>query len=53
MSVDKSPVYNVKAIPVEKIQANDYNPNVVAPPEMKLLEADLSARKRFVAGCCN
>ena len=25
MSVDKSPVYNVKAIPVEKIQANDYN----------------------------
>ena len=29
MSVDKSPVYNVKAIPVEKIQANDYNPNVV------------------------
>ena len=28
MSVDKSPVYNVKAIPVEKIQANDYNPNV-------------------------
>ena len=24
MSVDKSPVYNVKAIPVEKIQANDY-----------------------------
>ena len=38
MSVDKSPVYNVRAIPIEKIQANDYNPNVVAPPEMKLLE---------------
>ena len=36
MSVDKSPVYNVKAVPIEKIQANDYNPNVVAPPEMKL-----------------
>lgn len=33
----KSPVYNVKAIPVEKIQANSYNPNSVAPPEMKLL----------------
>lgn len=32
-----SPVYNVKAIPVEKIQANAYNPNKVAPPEMKLL----------------
>ena len=36
MSVDKSPVYEVKAVPVEKVYANDYNPNVVAPPEMKL-----------------
>ena len=34
----KSPVYNVIAVPVEKIQANSYNPNAVAPPEMKLLE---------------
>jgi ParB-like chromosome segregation protein Spo0J len=33
----KSPVYNVQAVPVEKIQANSYNPNAVAPPEMKLL----------------
>lgn len=33
-----SPVYCVKAIPIEKIRANAYNPNVVAPPEMKLLE---------------
>lgn len=33
----KSPVYNVKAIPIEKIVANTYNPNAVAPPEMKLL----------------
>lgn len=33
----KSPVYNVIAVPVEKIQANCYNPNAVAPPEMKLL----------------
>ncbi len=33
----KSPVYKVKAIPLEKIQANAYNPNNVAPPEMKLL----------------
>ncbi len=33
----KSPVYNVRAVPVEKIQANSYNPNSVAPPEMKLL----------------
>ena len=33
----KSPVYNVLAVPLEKIQANSYNPNSVAPPEMKLL----------------
>lgn len=33
----KSPVYNVIAVPVDKIQANNYNPNSVAPPEMKLL----------------
>lgn len=32
-----SPVYNVIAVPVEKIQANAYNPNSVASPEMKLL----------------
>lgn len=32
-----SPVYNVRAVPVEKIRANAYNPNTVAPPEMKLL----------------
>lgn len=33
----ESPVYNVLAVPIEKIQANTYNPNHVAPPEMKLL----------------
>ena len=33
----KSPVYNVRAVPIEQIQANSYNPNAVAPPEMKLL----------------
>lgn len=33
----KSPVYNVLAVPIEKIQANTYNPNHVASPEMKLL----------------
>lgn len=37
----KSPVYNVQAIPVEKIRANAYNPNAVAPPEMKLLETSI------------
>ena len=33
----ESPVYNVKRVPIEKIQANVYNPNTVATPEMKLL----------------
>lgn len=37
----KSPVYNVKAISVDKIRANTYNPNSVAPPEMKLLETSI------------
>lgn len=33
----KSPVYQITAVPVEKIKPNTYNPNAVAPPEMKLL----------------
>ena len=37
MSEFKSPVYNVIAVPLEDIQATAYNPNSVAPPEMKLL----------------
>lgn len=37
----KSPVYSVKRIPIEKIRANAYNPNSVAPPEMKLLEMSI------------
>ena len=32
-----SPVYNVRPVPLEKIRANAYNPNAVAPPEMALL----------------
>lgn len=33
----KSPIYNIIAVPIDKIKANNYNPNSVAPPEMKLL----------------
>ncbi len=36
-----SPVYNVKAVHIDKIRANSYNPNSVAPPEMKLLELSI------------
>lgn len=37
----KSPVYNVLRIHIDKVQANDYNPNKVAPPEMQLLETSI------------
>lgn len=43
MATYSSPVYNVKAIPIEKIQANSYNPNHVATPEMKLLYESIKA----------
>ena len=33
----RSPVYNIIAVPFEKIVPNTYNPNNVAPPEMRLL----------------
>lgn len=36
-----SPVYKVLAVPVEKVVANNYNPNIVAPPEMRLLELSI------------
>jgi ParB-like chromosome segregation protein Spo0J len=36
-----SPVYNVRPVPLEKIRANAYNPNAVAPPEMRLLEKSI------------
>jgi len=37
----RSPVYDVKSIPISKVTANDYNPNSVAPPEMALLETSI------------
>ncbi|MBQ7372373.1 MAG: ParB-like nuclease domain-containing protein [Blautia sp.] len=35
--MSRSPVYNIKCVPIEKIRPNEYNPNSVAPPEMRLL----------------
>lgn len=32
-----SPAYNIIRVPVDKLRANEYNPNRVAPPEMRLL----------------
>ena len=37
----KSPVYKVLSVPIDKVVANSYNPNVVAPPEMSLLELSI------------
>lgn len=36
-----SPVYMVKSVHIDQVQANDYNPNSVAPPEMELLETSI------------
>lgn len=41
MSKYVSPVYGVRAVPLDEIRANSYNPNHVAPPEMKLLEQSI------------
>lgn len=41
MSVDEQPVSNVVWIDREKLWANDYNPNKVAPPELKLLKISI------------
>ena len=38
VDIKKHPVSNVIWVDIDKISANDYNPNSVAPPEMKLLE---------------
>lgn len=37
------PVDCVLWVKAEEIQANDYNPNVVAPPEMRLLQRSIEA----------
>jgi ParB-like chromosome segregation protein Spo0J len=36
-----SPVYNVLRVSIDRVRANDYNPNAVAPPEMALLETSI------------
>ncbi|NMW21723.1 hypothetical protein CV133_gene8 [Chlorobiaceae phage CV-1-33] len=35
------PVSKVQWVPIDKVHANDYNPNSVAPPEMKLLKLSI------------
>lgn len=38
----REPVDCVLWVPLESVQANDYNPNAVAPPEMELLKRSIS-----------
>lgn len=35
------PTLNVQLVPADKVIGNDYNPNKVAPPEMKLLKLSI------------
>ncbi len=39
----KHPVSRVEWVPIDRVHANDYNPNSVAPPEMALLERSIEA----------
>ena len=41
--ISDQPINEVVWIPIEKIHANDYNPNSVATPEMKLLYTSVKA----------
>jgi Predicted transcriptional regulators len=36
------PALGIQLVPVETVQGNDYNPNKVAPPEMRLLQLSIA-----------
>lgn len=40
--IENHPVSKVRWVDAEKVFANDYNPNKVAPPELKLLEVSIT-----------
>lgn len=48
----ESPVYDVIPVPIEKIRANEYNPNSVAPAEMKLLYDSIEEDKYTMPIVC-
>lgn len=43
MACEDHPVNNVRWVDAQLVKANDYNPNTVAPPEMKLLRLSIEA----------
>jgi ParB-like chromosome segregation protein Spo0J len=40
---EQHPVSHIQWLPIDLIHGNDYNPNKVAPPEMKLLELSIQS----------
>nr|DAT71078.1 MAG TPA: chromosome partitioning protein [Caudoviricetes sp.] len=48
----ESPVYNVIPVPIDKIVANDYNPNKVATKEMELLYTSIKEDKYTMPIVC-
>jgi len=42
LSPQRDPIDNVRWVPIEQVQANDYNPNSVALNEMRLLHTSIS-----------
>ena len=44
------PALNVQLVPADKVIGNDYNPNHVAPPEMKLLKLSIKKDGRDIKG---
>ena len=42
--ISDQPIHQVEWIPIEKVHANDYNPNSVATQEMKLLYRSVNVR---------
>lgn len=41
LDINKHPVTHIKWVEANKIEANDYNPNKVAPTELKLLQLSI------------
>jgi ParB-like chromosome segregation protein Spo0J len=41
VGVENQPVSHVRWVPVEDLSANDWNPNIQAPPELKLLKLSI------------
>lgn len=42
MAIEDHPIHEIKWIPIDQVEANDYNPNAVAKNEMRLLHNSIS-----------